>query len=222
MAKVLLVEDDMGLADLIKAGLKSQNYQVEHLTDGSEAIDRLKFYHFDVAVLDWNLPGLTGVEICKEYRAWGGKVPVIMLTGKHLVSDKEEAFSIGADDYLTKPFAFRELAARIRALMRRPHAIQKAAIQVGRLYIDLENKVVTIDGDEIDIKPAEYAVLELFMKSPGRVFSSDELLAKLYSSESEATDEAVRQRILRLRKTLKDCDTMIKTVKGLGYKLDES
>jgi len=222
MAKVLLVEDDMGLADLIKAGLKSQNYQVEHLTDGSEAIDRLKFYHFDVAVLDWNLPGLTGVEICKEYRAWGGKVPVIMLTGKHLVSDKEEAFSIGADDYLTKPFAFRELAARIRALMRRPHAIQKAAIQVGRLYIDLENKVVTIDGDEIDIKPAEYAVLELFMKSPGRVFSSDELLAKLYSSESEATDEAVRQRILRLRKTLKDCDTMIKTVKGLGYKLDEN
>jgi DNA-binding response OmpR family regulator len=220
MPKILLVEDDEQLAELITAGLTAQNFVVEHLTDGAEGLHRLKYYHFDVAILDWALPGMPGVEVCQEFRKSGGTIPVLMLTGKQALHDKEEAFDIGADDYLTKPFAFRELAARIRALLRRPHAIQKPIIDLGLITMDLSGRIVTIGGAAIDIRPAEFSVLELFMKSPGRVFTTEELLTKLFHSESEASDEAVRQRIFRLRKTLGKHESLIKTVAGVGYKLE--
>jgi DNA-binding response OmpR family regulator len=220
MPKILLVEDDEQLAELITAGLTSQNFVVEHLTDGAEGLHRLKYYHFDVAILDWALPGMAGVDVCKEFRKSGGTIPVLMLTGKQALHDKEEAFDIGADDYLTKPFAFRELSARIRALLRRPHAIQKPTIDLGLITMDLSGRIVTISGAPIEIRPAEFSVLELFMKSPGRVFTTEELLTKLFHSESEASDEAVRQRIFRLRKTLGKHESLIKTVAGVGYKLE--
>jgi DNA-binding response OmpR family regulator len=220
MPKILLVEDDEQLAELITAGLTSQNFVVEHLTDGAEGLHRLKYFHFDVAILDWALPGMPGVEVCKEFRKSGGTIPVLMLTGKQALHDKEEAFDIGADDYLTKPFAFRELSARIRALLRRPHAIQKPIIDLGLITMDLSGRIVTISGAPIEIRPAEFSVLELFMKSPGRVFTTEELLTKLFHSESEASDEAVRQRIFRLRKTLGKHESLIKTVAGVGYKLE--
>jgi len=220
MPKILLVEDDEQLAELITAGLASQNFVVEHITDGAEGLHRLKYYHFDVAILDWQLPGMAGVDVCKEFRKSGGIIPILMLTGKQALHDKEQAFDIGADDYLTKPFAFRELSARLRALLRRPHAIQKPVIDLGLITMDLSGRVVTIGGAPIEIRPAEFSVLELFMKSPGRVFTTEELLTKLFHSESEASDEAVRQRIFRLRKTLGKHESLIKTVAGVGYKLE--
>ena len=220
MTNILILEDDVRLADVVVAGLTAQKYKVEHLLDGSEALDRLKFYHFDLAILDWTVPGISGVEVCKEYRKWGGNAPIIMLTGKLDLRDKEEAFSIGADDYLTKPFAFRELAARVRALLRRPQVMTKSEITVGPVTINVDDKSVTIDGASVEVKPAEFILLELLMKAPGRVFTSNDLLAKLYTSESEATEEAIRQRVFRLRKVLDGCSLAVKTIPGLGYKLE--
>jgi DNA-binding response OmpR family regulator len=220
MPKVLIVEDDTQLAELITAGLTAQNYVVEHLMDGAEGLHRLKYYHFDIAILDWALPGMSGVDVCQEYRKSGGTTPILMLTGKQALQDKEQAFDIGADDYLTKPFAFRELSARIRALLRRPHGIQKPVLGLGLITMDMSARIVTIGGAPLEIRPAEFSVLELFMKSPGRVFTTEELLTKLFHSESEASDEAVRQRIFRLRKTLGKHENLIKTVPGVGYKLE--
>jgi two-component system, OmpR family, response regulator TctD len=143
-----------------------------------------------------------------------------MLTGKHDLANKEEAFGIGADDYLTKPFSFRELALRVTALLRRPPVLQKQIITAGSASIDLDAKTVTISGAPLPINPAEFALLELFAKFPSRVFSSTELLAKLYPSDTEATDEAIRQRIFRLRKLLDGTNVSVKTLPTQGYKLE--
>jgi DNA-binding response OmpR family regulator len=221
MAKILLVEDNRELAVSIVDGLKAQGNQVEHIVDGTEALYRLQFYQFDIAVLDWNLPGLSGLDICKQYREHGGNTPVLMLTGKDMVSEKELALDSGADDYLTKPFAFRELTARIRALLRRPPVTVNDVLQVGRLTMDLKKKRVLADGQAIELKPSEYILLELLMKWPGRVFSTNEILEKLYPSESDATGDAVRQRINRVRKALGECGSMITNLKAMGYKLEE-
>jgi OmpR-family two-component system manganese-sensing response regulator len=220
MPKILIVEDDLELAEVVSAGLTARDYTVEHLTDGTEALYLLKYYHFDLAILDWEVPGISGVDVCKEFRKWGGKTPILMLTGRTTTTDKEVAFDIGADDYLTKPFEFRELAARIRALLRRPPDVQKTVIDVGRLSMNLTDMTVTIDGQQIKIKAAEFELLELFMKSPGRLFTLAELLNKVFPSDSEATDNAVRQRIFRLRRALGEFEWMIESVSGYGYKLN--
>jgi two-component system, OmpR family, response regulator TctD len=221
MAKILLVEDNPQLATSLIDGLRSQGNSVEHIVDGTEALYRLEFYHFDLAILDWNLPGLSGLEICKQYRKKGGNTPILMLTGKDQVSEKEYAFDSGADDYLTKPFAFRELSARIRALLRRPPSVLSNILQVGPLTMDIEKKTIFVDGQLVSLKPSEFILLELFMKAPGRVFSPDEILEKLYPSESEATADAVRQRVNRVRKALGEYASMIINLKAIGYKLEE-
>lgn len=219
MPKIIFVEDDLKLAEVVTAGLTAQDYVVEHIIDGADAFYRLQNYHFDIAILDWDVPGKSGVEVCRDYRNSGGHIPILMLTGKSSIGDKEQAFGTGADDYLTKPFSFKELAMRVRALLRRPAAVQGSVITAGGISMDLEKKNVTIGGEQLALKPAEFSLLELFVKSPGRVFTSAELLTKLYHSESEATDEAVRQRVFRLRKLLGD-HNCVKSVPGGGYRLE--
>ncbi len=219
MAKVLLLEDDEKLAESISAGL-SNDHIVEWVKSGDEALDMLSHYHFDLAVLDWSVLGLAGVDVCKQYRGSGGSIPILMLTGKQDVSNKEEAFGIGADDYLTKPFHFRELAVRVTALLRRPAVIQQKLLTVGNVSLDLDNKTASVEGKILNLKPAECALLELFFKTPTRVFTAAELLAKLYPSDTEATDEAVRQRIFRLRKALDGTNITVTTLPTQGYRLD--
>src|SRR5215471_2853659 len=115
MSKILVVEDNPALNEAIAEALDTQGYVVERVSDGTEGLDRLKLYHYDLAILDWMLPGLTGVEILGRYRAGGGKIPILMLTGKDKIAEKEEAYDLGADEYLTKPFATRELLMRVKA-----------------------------------------------------------------------------------------------------------
>jgi DNA-binding response OmpR family regulator len=220
MAKILILDDDSRLIESVSAGLAAQGYTVETCAEGSEALDRLKFYHFDLAILDWSVPGMTGVQVCREFRNWGGKIPIIMLTGKNEVDDKEEAFMIGADDYLTKPFSFRELAARVRALLRRPPIVPDTEITLGPAVLNCGNKTVTIDGASLQIKPAEFALLELFVKSPNHAFTAAELISKLFASTAETSDEAVRQRVFRLRKVLDGTKLGVKNVIGVGYQLE--
>ena len=222
MARILVIEDDPQVSSVVVEALAAFNHIVETVDKGDEGLERLTYYHYDLAIIDYMLPGLTGVEICQKYRSNGGQIPVLFLTGQSDVPYKIEAFDSGADDYLTKPFAFSELMARVRALLRRPPQLTEKVLSCGELKLDLNTCSVTKNGEPVSLAPSEFALLELFMKSPGRLFSSDELLNRVFKTESEATDEAVRQRVLRLRKKIAigDGPSVIKTVKGLGYKFE--
>lgn len=222
MAKILLVDDDLKLAAAVAEALTIQGYIVEHVGDGDEALDRLKYCHYDLAVLDWMLPGTTGVDVCLRFRASGGNTPILMLTGKDRLSEKEQAFDAGADEYLTKPFHLRELMMRVKALLRRPPQLASKTVEIDYLKLDFNERTVTKNDVPVELTSAEYVLLELFMKNPGRLFSSDELRERVFSTDSMAGDEAVRQRILRLRKKidLEGHESLIKTIKGVGYKLE--
>ena len=222
MPKILVVEDDLALQRMIIDWLSLDHYTIETANDGMEAMDRLKFYQYDVVILDWQLPLASGIEVIRAYRSGGGKTPVLMLTGKSEIPDKEESFDSGVDDYLTKPFHMKELSARLRALLRRPANLVQEMLQVGPLTIDRRSHVVTLAGENIDLKPTEYSLLEFLMRHPGQVFGAEALLDRVWSSQSDSTVDALTTCIKRLRKkiTPAGCEPIIKTVYGVGYKLE--
>lgn len=224
VAKILLVEDDPKLATVVQEALSAEGHVVDHTLEGEDALYRLKFFHYDLAVVDWTLPDISGVQVCKGYRDHGGQIPILFLTGKTDTEDKLEAFDTGADDYLTKPFHYKELLARVRALLRRPTELEEKKIKVGYLELNVDTSVVSRNGVAVELSPSELILLELFMKNPERTFSSQQLLDRVFTTESDATDIAVRQRILRLRNKIdvEGQPSLIKTLKGLGYKMTEA
>ncbi len=220
MAKILLVEDDTDLAERIAEFLVREGHVAEHLADGKEAEYRVKNYQYDLLLLDWEVPGMAGVDICQAYRAAGGSSPVLMLTGRSSVSDKTTGLDIGADDYLTKPFDFRELSSRIRALLRRGQkTLHSNTLKAQDLELDSAKRTVTRAGQEIDLTPREFAILEFMMKHADQVVSPDMILNGVYSSESESTIDSIYTLMKNIRKKLSDKQTLIKTVHGIGYKL---
>jgi DNA-binding response OmpR family regulator len=224
MAKILLIEDDSDLAQMIVEWLSFEHYAVELVSDGSDGIDRLRLCQYDAVVLDWGLPRLSGPEICKQFRQGGGTTPIIMLTGKGSISEKETGLDAGADDYLTKPFNMKELSARLRALLRRFAGAQSNVLKVGDLVIEPTKYRVTKNGREVKLLPREFALLEFFMRHPDEVFSGDALLQRVWHSESEATSEAIRTCIKRLRQKIDDDEenSVIQTIPRVGYKLRSS
>ncbi len=223
MARVLFVEDDKDLATAVEMALEAQNFIVEVVHDGKSALDRLTFEHYDVAIVDWMLPQMSGYEVCQQYRRNGGQTPILFLTGQSDVMHRVQALDTGADDYLTKPFAYAELMSRVRALLRRFPKMENQVISLGHLELDVQRCRAKVEGRDVDLAPSEFALLELLMKHQGRIFSADDLLDRVFKLDREATGEAVRQRILRLRKKI-DIDgkpSLIKTVKGLGYCMEE-
>jgi len=222
MAKILLVEDDPALAKLVRDWLSLEHHVVESVEDGEEASHRLKITEYEVIVLDINIPKKDGLAVLKEFRSTGGATPVLILTGKGTISEKEEGFETGADDYLVKPFHGKELTARIKALLRRSPVLQSDVLKVGDLVLGRSDFKVTRGGEEVKLLPKEFALLEFLMRNPSRVFSAEALLNRVWVSESEATVEAVTTCIKRLRKKLEsDGKTpLIHTVHGVGYKLE--
>ena len=223
MPKVLIVEDDVRLASVIDDWLTSESYAVDHVTSGPAAMERLKTAQYDVLILDWQVPGMTGLEVCKEYRASGGAGVVLMLTGKKEISNKEEGLDSGADDYVTKPFHMRELSARLRALMRRSREIKTNVIRIGDIELDSISHVVTKGEKELQLMPREYALLEFFMRNPGKVFSADNILDKVWSNYSEASPDTVRVHITKLRSKIdtEGQESLIKTLHRVGYKFEK-
>ena len=221
MAKVLLVEDDLILSDNISEWLKLEHYLVDSVANGSEALDRLRFYQFDVIILDWMIPGMVGVDVCKEFRAHGGTTPILLLTGKKSISEKELGLDAGADDYLTKPFHFKELSARLRALMRRQPSLSSNLLKYGGLELNLKDHCVTKNGQAISLFPREFSLLEFLMRHPNQVFSAEALLDRVWDSTSDVSPESIRTYVARLRSKIddKDCESMIQNVHGLGYRL---
>lgn len=221
MAKILVVEDERDLARLIAGWLTREKHLVEVVHDGSTAWHQMKTSSFDVLVLDWMLPEITGVELCKKYRSNGGSGSVIILTAKDTLADKEVGFSAGADDYVTKPFELKELAMRINAQLRRVDTSKHTLLKVRDIEIDIEKHKVFKSGAPVSLMPKEFRLLEFFIRHPARVFSSEELIQAVWESDSLAQNDTVRGHITRLRKKLDspECPSIVTTVHGVGYKL---
>lgn len=200
-----------------------ERHSIEHISDGQTGLDYLQYGKYDLAILDWTLPGKTGLDICKQHRADGGTTPVIMLTAKGAENDKELGLDSGADDYLTKPFSVKELSARIRALLRRPHNTLANILEIKDLSLDNVKHTVTKTGKDIQLLPKEFTLLEFFMRHPDEIFSSEALLDRIWHSDSEATPDAVRTCLKRLRRKidgdLGENHSYIQTVPKLGYKM---
>jgi DNA-binding response OmpR family regulator len=224
MAKILFLEDDSLVADNAVLSLGADGHTIEWVTEGKEALFRLRTYKYDVAILDWMVSDISGVEVCQEYRKQGGQIPVLMLTGKRKVSELVQGLDSGADDYLTKPFALSELCARVRALLRRPPAHEPDTVVAGDVVLDLAHNCATKNGQALELWPKELALLTFLMRHKGVVFGVNDLLERLWSSESDSSIDAVRQTVTRLRKKIDDPDgrSILVNVRGLGYKLDDT
>ena len=226
MAKILFVEDDNGLAEMVLEWLVCERHSIEHISDGQSGFDYLQYGKYDLAILDWTLPGKTGLDICKQHRATGGTTPVIMLTAKGAEADKELGLDSGADDYLTKPFSVKELSARIRALLRRPHNAIANTIEIKDLTLDTVKHTLLKGTETITLLPKEFTLLEFFMRHPDEIFSSAALLDRVWHSDSDATPDAVRTCLKRLRKRIDgdaaESESYIATVPKLGYKLSRA
>jgi len=223
MARILLVEDDKDQATTIDEWLAAERHNVVIAYDGEDGSYRIENDVFDVIVLDWDLPKMTGIDILKRYRMKKGSKPVIMLTGKGTISDRESGLDGGADDYLTKPFSLRELSARIRALLRRPAEVKSNALTVGCLVLDPVKHSVMKNGEEVMLLPRDFALLEFFMRNVDIVFSTDALIQRVWEDDSDVTSDALRTAVKRLRKKLDDGDdeakSVIENIPRVGYRM---
>ncbi|MFA7338311.1 MAG: response regulator transcription factor [Candidatus Obscuribacterales bacterium] len=224
MAKILFVEDDKDLTEMVNDWLSADGYSVEIVHDGTEGWEVLRKGKFDLIILDWHLPGgLSGPEICRKYRDTDGKAPVIMLTGRTEITEKEQGFDAGVDDYLTKPFNLKELSARLRALLRRPPNKLSNIIANGDIEINLVKRVVTKSGAKVQMQAREFDLLEYFMLRPDEDLSTDVLIKRISKPGFEATAESLLETITALRKKLDDSQdqslSIITTIPKVGYSL---
>lgn len=222
MAKILVVEDERDLAGLVRNWLLRDHHLVELAEDGETALDLIALNSYDVIILDLMLPGLDGMEVCRRYRHALGRTPILMLTAKDSVEDKEAGLDAGADDYLSKPFALKELAARVRALLRRGATEPRNLISIRDIVIDIGEHRVLKGGEEVHLLPKEFRLLEFLARHPHQVFSAEELLSSVWESDTAALLDTVRGHIQRLRKKLDTTGrpSIISTVYGLGYKIE--
>ncbi|MDX1989217.1 MAG: response regulator transcription factor [Candidatus Obscuribacter sp.] len=219
MAKILLVEDDKELVETLRVWIRTDGFEVEACMDGESALEILRMSAFDVIVLDWDLPGISGMDVLKTYRKEGGQAPIIFLTGKSQIEEKEAGLDGGADDYLTKPFKVKELSARLRALLRRRRAVGESQLSFADLKIDPGPKICTRGGEELKLAPREFALLEFLMRRRDETFSAHELLMHVWPSDSEASDQTVRTCIKRIRQIIDypDRPSYIVNTHGHGY-----
>ena len=225
-ARILIVEDEEPLTLLLRYNLEAEGYEVETAARGDDADTRLKERAPDLVVLDWMLPGLSGIELCRRLRTRPETkaLPIIMLTARGEESERIRGLSTGADDYIVKPFSVPELIARVRALLRRASPERVAdVLTFGEVELDREKKRVSRAGREIPLGPTEYRLLEFLMERPGRVFSREQLLDGVWGSEIYIDERTVDVHVGRLRKALnrgRETDP-IRTVRGAGYALND-
>ncbi len=227
MAKILIVEDEIDVSFLLKLELEGEGYIVELAEDGSLAWELMSAYEYDVIILDWQVPGFSGIELCAKLRQNETQkhkalpTPVLMLTGRGSIADKTCGLDTGADDYLTKPFDTREVAARVRALLRRFGGTGTNHVVCGDLQFDLKSKTFSIAGEAVKLLPKEQALIEFLMRNPNEVFSPEALLERVWHSDSQVAIGTVYTTMKTLRKKIAEIKAScpIETVHGLGYKL---
>jgi two-component system phosphate regulon response regulator PhoB len=225
-ARILIVEDEEPLTLLLRYNLEAEGYEVDTASRGDDGDVKLKESAPDLVVLDWMLPGLSGIELCRRLRARPEtrQLPIIMLTARGEESERIRGLSTGADDYIVKPFSVPELVARVRALLRRANPDRVAnVLTFGDIELDREKKRVSRSGRPVDLGPTEYRLLEFLMERPGRVFSRAQLLDGVWGSEIYIDERTVDVHVGRLRKSItrsREIDP-IRTVRGMGYSFDE-
>jgi len=227
MACILVVEDEIDLNDLISRQLRQEGHEVYQAFDGEKGVEIATAIKPDLIILDWMLPKLDGLAVCRRIREQS-ITPVLMLTARSEEADIVLGLEVGADDYLTKPFKIRELQARVRSILRReqfheaaPQALQTAdmPLEVGQIRLSLDMRTAFVGADELDLTPKEFDLLAMFVQNPGRAFSRDYLLERIWGDDVYVTDRTVDTHVQRLRKKLGDEADAIRTVWGIGYKL---
>lgn len=217
--RLLLAEDDPRLSSLLTRGLRENAYAIDVTADGKQAVIQAAVNNYDAIILDVMLPGIDGFEVCRQLRSRGIMTPILMLTARDAVADRIAGLDHGADDYLTKPFDFGELLARLRAITRRPEALQPNTITLGDLVIDTGSHEVTRGGVQVALTSKEYALLEMLARNAGRVVSRADIVAHVWDDNHDPFTNAVEVYINRLRGKIDRAPwtPMLQTRRGAGY-----
>jgi len=221
--RILVVEDEHKIANSIKKGLEQESYAVDVAYTGIDGFDLGISEDYDLIILDILLPGMNGIEVCRKLREQNRQVPILMLTAKGQISDKVEGLNSGADDYLTKPFAFGELLARVRALIRRPHGNTGTALSVDDLSLNTVSYEVKRDGAQIQLSNKEFALLEYLLRHPNQILNKEQIIGHVWNYDADILPNTVEVYIGYLRnkidKPFPKKPNLIHTIRGFGYKI---
>lgn len=223
--RVLIVEDEKRMASFIQRGLKEEGFAVDVASDGEQGWEYASMNDYDVILLDWMLPKMDGLAVCAKIRQEGSRVPILMLTVRDTVEDKIKGLDQGADDYLTKPFAFDELLARIRALTRRPRELQEQTVlKAGNLTVDLVGRRVLVGTDQVTLSQKEFALLEFLMRRKGQVVTRSQIAEHVWDLHFDPMSNTIDVYINFLRKKIDGTrkKSRIETLRGSGYRISES
>jgi len=224
--RILVIEDEHRIAQTIKKGLEFERYAVDISFNGEDGFDLASSETYDLIILDRMLPGMDGVSVCKKLRRDGVHTSILMLTAKTQTQDKIEGLDAGADDYLTKPFSFEELLARIRALIRRPQKIQSTVLTVSDLSLDPVSYRVTRNGKEIKLTNRAFSLLEYLMRNPSTILTKEQIIAHVWNYDADILPNTVEVYIKTLREKVDKPFTkslpLIHTIRGFGYKIGEA
>ncbi|MFA6588035.1 MAG: response regulator transcription factor [Patescibacteria group bacterium] len=222
--RILVIEDDHKIANAIKKGLEQERFAVDVSYDGREKLGSVLLNKYDLIILDRMLPGTDGIKICQMLRQEKNNIPILILTAKDKLRDKIEGLNAGADDYLIKPFAFEELLARVRALLRRPEKALDNILKISDLELNRLTFEVKRNGRKIELSSKEFALLEYLMRNPGRILTKDNIISHVWDYDADILPNTVEVYIGYLRnkidKPFPDLPQLIKTSRGFGYKLE--
>ncbi|MGD1950462.1 MAG: response regulator transcription factor [Leptolyngbyaceae cyanobacterium] len=222
--KILVVEDDLRIASIVKECLCKQNYTVDVVEDGELALTCVDATHYDLLILDWMLPKLDGLAVCKQLRDQGNSTSILMLTARDKSSDKVQGLDVGADDYVVKPFDIPELLARVRALLRRSQIpIASTTLSWGLLEIDTAKHEIVYDQNPISSTPKEYSLVELFVRSGDRILSYDNIIEAVWTFDDSPGKDVVKTHLKSIRQKLKKAGApadIIENVYGVGYRMN--
>ena len=219
--RILLVEDDTMLADSVCEGLEKGGFTVDHLGAAEPAESALSLTHYDLAIVDIGLPGMSGLELIRRVRQRKLQLPVLILTARDGLDDRISGLDLGADDYMVKPFQLPELLARMRALIRRSRSAASSELVAGAIQLDLASHLVTVHGEILDLTGREWEILEQLMLASPNVVSKRKMAESLSQWENEISANAVEIYVSRLRQKLQGGGIEIRTIRGIGYRLDE-
>ena len=218
--KILIVEDNIELNTALCKGLQNKGFTIDTALDGKSGLNKSQINEYDLIILDLNLPYINGIKLAKKIRDSNSKIPLLALTARDKLTDKLVGFDSGFDDYLTKPFAFPELVARVQNLIRRSKPQKSMVLKIGKLKINPKTRKTYIGKKEIKLTKIEFNILEYLIRNKGIVIKNEELIEHIWNEESDLLDPPIRSHIKNLRKKINDKDfDIIKTIPGIGYKM---
>lgn len=217
---LLIVDDDKEIIDFLKPSLKAEGFVVDTANDGDSGLYKMQINQYDLVILDNILPKMSGLEVCREIRNFKNSVPILILSAKNETETKADFLNSGADDYMVKPFSFKELLARVKALLRRPKFIEHNILQIDNLMLDVDSHTVMVGKKELRLTMKEFSLLEYFMKNKNRVLSRAEILEHVWGEEADIFTNTIETHVLNLRRKIGQTNKkeFICTIPGMGYK----